>query len=509
MNSAALRLVALADGAEFPVPPGRPLVVGRATSADLVVADGAVSRTHAEVQATAEGLRVRDLGSANGTRINGAPIAEGVAAPGDTVSFGRPAFRVEGASPAGEGADTAALRVVRTDQSLGAAETLDRLLGLARQLTGAAETRPLIALIGDLAFQLVPADRVAVLVRQGPAPGLVPVYSDSRVGPATAVRVPARLAERALAEGQPVVTADALDDAALRSGSVVASRVRSAIAAPMAGADGEPVGILYADRIATAVPFTDAEARAVLAFAALAGASVARAEFGAALQRQEERRRNLERFLAPEVARVAEAAGLPLGPGGERRTVTVLFNDIRGFTRLAEALPPETVADLLTEYFTAMAEVVFAHGGMLDKFLGDGLLAVWGAPLEQPDEAARALAAARAMHATMARLRDRWMARGLPAMALGVGLARGEVFAGRIGSEHRLDYTVIGDTVNIAARLCAQAGPGQVLMTESVHRAAGTPADVTSRIPVEVRGRAGGVSVWGLDTGQGGTVDGG
>lgn len=493
MTDVPLVLLGLTGDHDYPVAPGRPLVVGRGPAADLVLHDSAVSRTHAEIQATPEGLRLRDLGSANGTRLNGVPVTETLATPGDVISFGRPSFRV--AIQGSTAPDPPGGRVVSAGGSLDDAEGLDRLLELARRLTGTVETEPLVELIGDLVFDLVPADRVAILLRQGEGT-LVPVHGRSRVGPATAVRVPARLADQAATEGRPVVTADALDDAALRSGSVVASRVRSAIAAPMAGVDGAPVGVVYADRISTAVPFTDAEARTVLAFAALAGASVARAELAAALRRQDERRRNLERFLAPEVARVAEAAGMPLGPGGERRTVTVLFNDIRGFTSLAEGLAPEVVADLLTRYFTVMAGLVFAHGGMLDKYLGDGLLAVWGAPFDAPDHAARALDAARAMREAMTALNQQWAAEGIPALAVGAGLAHGEVFAGRIGSEHRLDYTVIGDTVNVAARLCALAGPGQILVTDSLRNALGGWPGARPHPGLEVRGRAGAISVW-------------
>ena len=500
MSEADLRLVGLTGHGDFPVPVGRPLLVGRGRAADLVVPDSAVSRTHAEIQATGDQLRVRDLGSANGTMVNGVNVTEALLTAGDTLTFGRPAFRLErvgntdqkAASPGSSSTRT----VAPVTGDIGDPATLGHLLSLARELAGAADGAGLEALIADLTFSLVPADRVAVLHRQGPDGALVPVQSRSRVGPATAVRVPRALADRAVAEGRPVVTEDALDDATLRSGSVIASRVRSAIAAPMTATDAQVVGVLYADRISSATPFDDAEARIVLAFAALAGASLARVELTATVQRQEERRRNLERFLAPEVAAVVAAAAAPLGTGGERRTVSVLFNDIRGFTGLAERLPPEIVAEVLTEFFTTMTEQVFAHGGMLDKFLGDGLLAVWGAPLDAPDNADRALRAARAMRAALDGVNKDWVGRGLPALSVGIGLARGEVFAGRIGSEHRLDYTVIGDTVNVAAKLCAVAGAEEILMTAAFCDALSPAPGLSARPDLEVRGRTGVVRVW-------------
>jgi adenylate cyclase len=500
MSEADLRLVGLTGHGDFPVPVGRPLLVGRGSAADLVVPDSAVSRTHAEIQATGDGLRVRDLGSANGTMVNGVNVTEALLTAGDTLTFGRPAFRVERVGQADESASSVGNSSTRTVApvagDIGDPATLGHLLSLARELAGAADGAGLEALVADLTFGLVPADRVAVLHRQGPDGALVPVQSRSRVGPATAVQVPRALADRAVAEGRPVVTEDALDDATLRSGSVIASRVRSAIAAPMTAADAQVVGVLYADRISSATPFDDAEARTVLAFAALAGASLARVELAAAVRREDERRRNLERFLAPEVAVMVAAAGAPLGAGGERRTVSVLFSDIRGFTGLAEQLPPETVAELLTEYFTSMTGHVFSHGGTLDKFLGDGLLAVWGAPLDIPDDATRALDAARAMRADLASLNAVWQARGLPALSVGIGLTRGEVFAGRIGSDHRLDYTVIGDTVNVAARLCAAAGADEILVTEAFRDALPGAGSLAARDDLVIRGRAGIVRVW-------------
>lgn len=500
MNGTDLRLVGLTGHGDFPVSAGRPLLVGRGAAADLVIPDPAVSRTHAEIQVTADGLRVRDLGSGNGTMVNGVSVTEALLGPGDTLTFGRPSFLVESATDTAMGpsavAEGTTRAVLPATADIGDPVTLGQLLSLARELAGATDGARLEALVADLTFGLVAADRVAVLIRQGPEGALVPVQSRSRVGPATAVQVPRALADRAVAEGRPVVSEDALTDATLRSGSVVASRVRSAIAAPMTAADHQVIGVLYADRISSATPFDDAEARTVLAFAALAGASLARVELAGTIRRQDERRRNLERFLAPEVAAVVAAAGAPLGAGGERRTVSVLFSDIRGFTGLAEQLPPETVAEVLTEYFTSMTAEVFAHGGMLDKFLGDGLLAVWGAPFDTPDEAVRALEAARAMRTALVTLNAAWAGRGLPTLSVGIGLARGEVFAGRIGSDHRLDYTVIGDTVNVAARLCAVAGADDILVTGAFRDALPDPGSLAARDDLEIRGRAGVVRVW-------------
>jgi len=493
------RLEGLTGHGDLLVAPGRPMLVGRGAAADLVVADPAVSRHHAEIQVTPDGLRVRDLGSANGCFMNGAPIVEAVLRPGDVLTLGRPAFRlVPPAGPADEElpASTSWRGVSADPAAIRDPDALQRLVALARTLSGRFDLARLTADVVDLAFEVVPADRVALLLRRGPGEDLVPVESRSRVGEASAVQVPRAIARRAVDQRRPVVTEDALDDSLLRSGSVVAARVRGAIAAPLLADDETVIGVLYADRITSPVPFADAEASLLLAFAGLAAVSLAKLELADTVQRQAETRRNLERFFSPEVAAQIAAAGGPLGAGGERRTVTVLFNDLRGFTRLAESLAPERVAAILTEYFTAMAEVVFARGGTLDKFVGDGLLAVWGAPLEVPDDAGRAVAAAREMRDALARLNQAWAARGQPVLEAGMGLARGVVFAGRLGSDHRLEYTVIGDAVNVAARLCEQAGPGEILLTREVRDRLAGPDGLAAGTGHELRGREGAVEVW-------------
>jgi adenylate cyclase len=141
-----------------------------------------------------------------------------------------------------------------------------------------------------------------------------------------------------------------------------------------------------------------------------------------------------------------------------------------------------------------MVSVVFDHGGTLDKFIGDALLAVWGAPLAGADDASGALAAAREMHRRSGILNIEWRTAGRPALEIGIGIHSGEAFAGTIGSPQRLEYTVIGDVVNVASRLCRAAGPGEILLSDAVagqirNGGFGAPE------PLDLRGRAGPVMI--------------
>jgi adenylate cyclase len=139
--------------------------------------------------------------------------------------------------------------------------------------------------------------------------------------------------------------------------------------------------------------------------------------------------------------------------GGRRRTMTVLFSDVRGFTAITEQGDPEALVAQLNEYFTRMVAIVFAHRGTLDKFVGDMVMALFGAPLDDPEHAFHAVSAAREMVDALEELNRRWQAEGRPALGIGIGINTGEMIAGNIGSEAVRSYTVIGDAVNLGARL--------------------------------------------------------
>lgn len=169
--------------------------------------------------------------------------------------------------------------------------------------------------------------------------------------------------------------------------------------------------------------------------------------------RAREIRRAFQRYLAPAVVDELLANPDALRLGGERRDLSVLFADIRGFTGLSESIAPEETVALLQEYLTPMTRLIQSQGGTLDKYMGDGIMAFFGAPVHQPDHADRAARAALAMRAELDRLNPIWAARGLPDIRSGIGLNSGEVAVGNIGSETNFDYTVIGDNVNLASRL--------------------------------------------------------
>ena len=176
---------------------------------------------------------------------------------------------------------------------------------------------------------------------------------------------------------------------------------------------------------------------------------------------------------------------------GEHREVSILFSDLRGFTTLSERMQPEQIAAHLNEYFEAMTAAIFAHRGMINDFVGDAVMAVFGAPVGDADHAWNALQSALAMNRALAALNERWQAAGLPSLRMGIGIHTGPVFAGNVGGRERIKYTVIGDPVNVASRvegLNKELGT-TVLITEETLAAIGDRVRVRDCGPIAVKGR--------------------
>ena len=183
---------------------------------------------------------------------------------------------------------------------------------------------------------------------------------------------------------------------------------------------------------------------------------------------------------------------------GERREATVLFCDIRGFTPLSERMSPEEVVMLLNEFYTLMIETVFKHDGTLDKFLGDAVMAVFGAPIAHPDHAVRAVRTAIAMQEGITALTEARAREGKERIQVGIGVSVGEVVAGTVGSGERMEYTVIGDSVNLASRLESNAKPGRILISGRTYDKVRTLVEVVPLGPIKVKGKEEQVEVYEL-----------
>ena len=526
----------------FELRPGVPLVLGRAPTSELPVFDATISRRHAELRLVDRGVHVRDLGSSNGTFLNGTRVESAEAGPSDLLTFGKVAFRIEPVTEGAEAPVDAAVEGVTTTppptppapgmpaanapaprQSGGtivkqfpvrihhsaltpirasvviaedpeAARDRDKvklatLLEVSKGLGRAVDTDMILENIAGYAYQILDVDRVVILLLDEHG-DLQPKISRDLRGSVTARAVPQSIARKVIEDQVAVLTDDAGEDQRFGGQSILMQRVRSAMCAPLIGSEGRVLGVLYVDNVTTSHRYSDDDLDFLVAFSGIAAVAIENSQFAERIRRETLARSNFERYFAPNLAARIASSPEATRLGGEKRVVTVLFSDIRGFTALAETMNPDDMATLLTEYFTEMVECVFRNGGTLDKFIGDAVMAQWGAPLEAPGDPDRAMRAAIEMIQALDKLNEGWRALGRPELQIGIGINHGEAFAGNIGSERRLEFTVIGDTVNTARRLCEAAAQREILISDEMRRALETPPPLDECPPMELKGKS-------------------
>ena len=349
----------------------------------------------------------------------------------------------------------------------------------------------------EVIFSATPADRVVALLRDEAADGeddlrlvAMRVRDEKRASHARRQPIGRTITRKVMRERQALLSQDAAADSEFAGvHSIVAQGVHSTICAPLIS-DTRVHGALYADRLDAFTAFTRDDLELVSAVAAQTAAAVENARSHARLAREEVARANYSRFMPEYVVRQILENPDSFKLGGVNQTLTVLFADIRGFTRLSEHAPPERVVQLLNNYFTAMSDIIFAHGGTLDKYIGDGLMALFGAPTATPEDACNAVAAAVAMQREMEVINEQLRADGLSEISIGIGLHTGVATVGYIGSERRSEYTAIGDTVNLAARLEQNSLPGQILLSDAAAQAAEKAnCRFSPRPPITVKNR--------------------
>jgi adenylate cyclase len=371
------------------------------------------------------------------------------------------------------------------------------LLEISKELSRQQELDRLLDKVIDFTFQVMNVDRVSILLLDDRTQELVPRVSRSRTGDASAARhVPQSIARKAIEERVAILSDNAATDDRFKGKSILIQSVRSAMCTPLLGSDPKPLGILYVDNQTATHSFTDEDLEFLIAFSGLTGVAIENSRLSERIRREALVLSNFQRFFAPNLAaQILQQEGA-VQLGGQKRPVVIFFSDIRGFTPMSETMSPDTIASLLTEYLTEMVEIVFEHGGTLDKFIGDAIMALWGAPIAHEDDADRAIQCAIAQLKALEKLNAKWKDQGRPELGIGIGINFGEVFAGYIGSDRRLEYTVIGDAVNTAKRLCDSAGPNEILITDPFQKALKRCPKVEALDPVQVKGKSKAVPVY-------------
>lgn len=339
------------------------------------------------------------------------------------------------------------------------------LYELPLRIAAAKDYCAMLATVLELALEMFPAaERGAVLVKERGSDRLLLHAHLPKGNPAVSLQ----LALQVLQDKTAVIW----NSAAQTGGeSFVGLRTAQAMYAPLAWKDDD-IGVLCLDTTRSSTAFAQEDLRLFVAVAHHTALAIFAQRAAQDLKHKNLVLQRLLTQFSPQVRDrlVDRAATGRLALGGERSEVSILFADIRGFTRTSAGMEPDAVVAMLNDYFSAFVEAIFQHTGTVDKFIGDAVLAVFGSPERHPEHHAQAIRAALGMQASVERLNVVRKTKGLPICEIGVGVHSGEVLHGFVGSQERMEYTVIGDTVNKASRLCAAAGPHEVLISTEFHQ---------------------------------------
>ena len=469
------------------------LRIGRGSDNEIVLADFSVSRRHAAIRKEAEGWAVHDLMSTNGIQVNKVAVKRALLRPGDRIKIGvfelvveeaaeprpnvldqmpTPALGVAPVSAtimrsiadfsAAYGLDAKRSGEVRTDKRKALEQAYSsKIFGimtrLGQLLIRTDSVDEILGRVLEIAFDALPVDRGFILLRNEKTGEIVCELARNKdkveYRPQREVPVSRTIVEQVMNDRVALLIVDAQSDERVKMGeSVRIHQIKAAMCVPLWSGE-KIIGVMQVDSPYHSGTFNEQDLDLLTALANFAAVAVERLRNAKMAEFERQARGRLERYHSPAVVEtIVQAEEGSIG-GVTKAEVTVLFADLAGFTALSERLSPEEVSSVLEGYFTHAVEAIFEEGGTLDKFIGDCVMAFFGAPVPQPDHAKRAVRAALKILAAL----DDWNAKRaelkVPTLSMRIAINTGPVVVGDVGSNRRVDYTVLGNTVNVAARL--------------------------------------------------------
>jgi adenylate cyclase len=479
--------------------------VGRLPGCDVLLSDMSVSRKHAAVWVERGRCFVQDVGSRFGTFLNDRQLlatdTPASAGPGDILRFGHVVVQIEQriderdllsedhAIVEGPGTVYKSLSGALSTTALADGQLVRLIADVGRTVISSQSLNDILLRVVGMAFDAVPADRAFLLLRESEDAALearLLLHRDGTVP--TAPTLSRAIVRKVLRERVAILAADATLDADLSvTDSVARFQIRSFICAPL-WSRSDVIGVLYLDSPVRG-RFTAEHLDAITALANAAAIAIEQGRLACLLLEEQTRRERLQRYHSPAVvSRIIHQQGDVDHLQAQVRDVTVMFCDLVGFTARCESLTPVDAASLLNTFLTRMTDVVFEHEGMLDKYLGDALLAVFGAPFDQPDHALRAVQAAIVMRQTLADMNARRP--DADRLQMRIAINTGPALTGDIGSPRRREFTVLGDVVNTASRIESEvAGPNEIVISESTFAHVKDRVSVRPLPPRQLRGR--------------------
>lgn len=517
---------------------GESVTIGRQPTNSLQIVDRLVSKEHATIQRR-PGTTIyvlQDLGSRNGTFCNDVLVEGSISLRhNDEIRIGSTVWRFV-AEETGAGQAVAAPepepvaeepppasihatmqidpvhdfqkadwilddRMLRADY-----EKLRLAYLLSRELHAADDINDVLDKLLKRLFEWLAVDRGVVLmvdekaagdpaeqlrqaaVRIKERPGLTAEDKD--------IRVPRTILRHVITQREAVLSTDARLDARFgNAASVMLQGIRSSMTVPLLTSE-RLLGVLHVDSLLSSGLFAEKDLQVLAAVSRQASISIDNVLLQRRVREEAALRSSLSRMLSPNLVERIVSGDLAIEKGGAVKRVTVLFSDIRGFTSLTERTQPTDMVAMMNDYFERVSNVIFAHDGTLDKYIGDAVMALWGAPLGTENDVANAVKAAWGMQRAVDEFNAEREAEGLEPIAIGIGLATAQVIAGYVGSSQTMSYTVFGRGVNLAARLCSAAGKGDVLVAPSTWEAVEHLFEAEQLDEMKLKGMADPVRPW-------------
>jgi adenylate cyclase len=509
------------DRREFEL--GPVTTIGRHPHNAVQVLDRIVSKEHAQIIRQPDGhFLYRDLGSLNGSFMKDQRIGDHLFVDGDEITLGgtvlifveisaqaqQAAQHVSIQQPAAsDGAfiqqkvQTSAeflpekeitnVESLRADyEKLRLAHELGRSIGLEVDIDGLLEK------IIMKAFELIPADRGVILLMESDGPK--PRVAKTRDGRNEQILLSRSILSEVVQHKTAVLSSDASADSRFQGArSIIMQGIRSTMTVPLIHQD-QLLGIMHLDSMVAANAFGEKDLQIFASIGNQAAVAIRNAMLALKIEHEAKTRAQFQRLLSPNLVEQVVAGNLQLEKGGALTEVTMLFSDIRGFTAMSEKRAPQEIVRMLNEYFELMVDVIFKHEGTLDKFVGDEIVALFGAPVALPSAEIKAVECALDMIAVLAEFNRARATEGKEEIKIGVGVNTGTVVTGAIGSSRALQYTAIGDAVNTASRLCSVAKANEILVSEATFARVQSVVNATALTPVRVKGKSDVLRVWNI-----------
>ena len=491
--------------------------LGRHPDNSIQILDRIISKEHAQILRGSDGrFLLRDLGSLNGTYVSGARVSEHPLQHGDELVLGSTHLTFVEHTDVEESlnrvtiAPSALESIVRHKVDAQAAshdflpekqifevEQLRRdyeklRIGheLGRAIVGILDLDELLPRILDKSFELLPADRGVILLYDQDGQ-LVPRYVKHKAdkGADDQIVLSKSILSEVEQHKKAVLSSDATMDSRFSGAhSIIMQGIRSTMCVPLLHGD-ELLGIMHMDSQIATNAFTEKDLQIFTGIAAQAAVAIQNARLAKKIETETKTRAQFQRLLSPNLVEQLVAGKLHLEKGGELREVTILISDIRGFTSMSERKEPAEIVQMLNEYFEVMVDVLFRAQGTLDKYVGDEIMALFGAPVDMPDAPVHAVRCALEMQKALREFNRTRLAENQDPIKIGIGINTGRVVTGAIGSSRTLQYTAIGDAVNTASRLCSVAKAGEIILSENTMRRVASSVDALSLPAVKVKGK--------------------